>query len=69
MVTASVVVRVVERVVAVVANCAAVLKQAPFAVVVAAMVSLEHCENRTELDPLIAGESRFALGCSLAVLD
>ena len=48
MVTTSVVVRVVERVVAVVANCAAVLKHAPFAVTVAAMVSLEHC---TELDP------------------
>ena len=50
-VTATVVVRVVERVVAVVANCAAVLKQAPCAVTVAAMVSLEHCENSAALDP------------------
>ena len=34
-----------------VANCAAVLKQAPCAVVVAAMVSIEHCENSGELAP------------------
>jgi hypothetical protein len=46
-------VRVVERVVAVVANWAAVLKQAPCAVTVAAMVTLEHCENSAELDPRV----------------
>ncbi len=50
-VTATVVVTQAVLVGAVVANCAAVLKQAPFAVVVAAMASLEHCENIAELDP------------------
>ncbi len=57
MVTASVVVPPAERV----ANCAAVLKQAPFAVAVAAMVSLEHCENIAEWDPLVTEEIRFRL--------
>ncbi len=51
MVTKSVVVRAVDRVVAVVASCAAVLKQAPCAVTVAAMVAFEHCENSAALDP------------------
>ncbi len=51
MVTETVVASSAEQVVAVVANCAAVIKQAPCAVVVAAMVSIEHCENSGELAP------------------
>ncbi len=53
MVTATVVVRVVERVVAVVANWAIVLKQAPCAVTVASIVAFEHCENSAALDPRV----------------
>ena len=65
MVTTSVVAPPAERV----ANCAAVLKQAPFAVVVAAMVSLEHCENIAELDPRVTDEYiRKPLPAGLAVL-
>ncbi len=56
MVPATVVVPQAERVVAVVANCAAVLNQAPLAVTVAAMVSLEHYENIAELDPRVTDE-------------
>ncbi len=43
------------------ANCAAVLKQAPFSVVVTAMVSIEQCENSAELNPLVTEEIRFRL--------
>jgi hypothetical protein len=47
-VTATVIVTPAERKLIVL-----VLKQAPYAATVAAMVSLEHYENSAELDPLV----------------